>query len=223
MIHAEHLPGAENIYADWESHHVKDSSDWRLERDIHTARGPAGSLLNRPLCLADKCPSSRVLQLETRPCSPSSRCTLDQVAGSLPLHVPAICPRPPLPRETEARKGISSSYRPSLAQSGVVPSVPPESNRPSSVGANTGHSDRPRGLKSPHDCTGRMACLRRSWQSEGLSDEVVAIIGKSWQFSTESAYSSAWRQWDCWCAERNIDPISAPDRDILEFLLSPFE
>ena len=28
-----------------------------------------------------------------------------------------------------------------------------------------------------------MACLRRSLQSEGLSDAVVAIIGKSWRFS----------------------------------------
>ena len=168
------------------------------------ARGPAGSSshrnINRPLCLADECPSSRVLQLETRPCSPSSRCSLDQVAGSLPLHVPAICPHPPLPRETEARKGISSSYRPSLAQSGVVPTAPLESNRlPSSVAANTGHSDRPRGPQSPNDCrgppaTGRMACLRHSWQSEGLSDAVVAIIKKSWRFSLESAYSSAWRQ-----------------------------
>ena len=34
---------------------------------------------------------------------------------------------------------------------------------------------------------------------------------------------SAWHQWDCWCAERNIDPLSAPVRDILEFLLSQFE
>ena len=40
-------------------------------------------------------------------------------------HVPAIWPHPLLPRETETRKGISSSYRPTLAQSGVVPTAPP--------------------------------------------------------------------------------------------------
>ena len=33
-IHAEHLPGKENIEADWESRHLHDSSDWRLKRQI---------------------------------------------------------------------------------------------------------------------------------------------------------------------------------------------
>lgn len=32
VIHAEHLPGKDNIRADWESRHVKDSSDWMLTR-----------------------------------------------------------------------------------------------------------------------------------------------------------------------------------------------
>ena len=33
-IHAEHLPGVENVRADWESRHLSDSSDWRLHREI---------------------------------------------------------------------------------------------------------------------------------------------------------------------------------------------
>ena len=33
-IHAEHLPGSENIRADWESRHLTDSSDWKLHREI---------------------------------------------------------------------------------------------------------------------------------------------------------------------------------------------
>ena len=34
LIHAEHLPGSENIQADWHSRHTTDSSDWRLRREI---------------------------------------------------------------------------------------------------------------------------------------------------------------------------------------------
>ena len=30
IIHAEHLPGVENIRADWLSRHLRDSSDWRM-------------------------------------------------------------------------------------------------------------------------------------------------------------------------------------------------
>ena len=33
-IHAEHLPGLENVRADWESRHLTDSSDWMLDRDV---------------------------------------------------------------------------------------------------------------------------------------------------------------------------------------------
>ena len=33
VVHAEHLLGKENVRADWESRHVRDSSDWLLERD----------------------------------------------------------------------------------------------------------------------------------------------------------------------------------------------
>lgn len=33
-IHAEHLPGKENIQADWQSRHCGDSSDWRLDEEV---------------------------------------------------------------------------------------------------------------------------------------------------------------------------------------------
>ena len=33
-IHAEHIPGAENIQADWESCHLTHSSDWKLHRGV---------------------------------------------------------------------------------------------------------------------------------------------------------------------------------------------
>ena len=33
-LHAEHLPGIENVEADWLSCHTVDSSDWKLRREI---------------------------------------------------------------------------------------------------------------------------------------------------------------------------------------------
>ena len=53
----------------------------------------------------------------------------------------------------------------------------------------------------------RLAHLRRSYTAEGLSHKVIEMVSKSWRSSTESAYSLAWRQWDCWCTEQNINPI----------------
>ena len=34
FVHAEHFPGKENVRADWESRHARDSSDWMIRRDI---------------------------------------------------------------------------------------------------------------------------------------------------------------------------------------------
>ena len=36
LLHAEHLPGKENVRADWESRHVRDSGDWTLHRELFT-------------------------------------------------------------------------------------------------------------------------------------------------------------------------------------------
>ena len=44
--------------------------------------------------------------------------------------------------------------------------------------------------------TSCMACFSRSSQSRGLSERVINILRKSWQPSTESSYSTAWRQWN---------------------------
>ena len=37
MIHAEHLPGVENVTADWESRHHNDSSNWQLSPAVFDA------------------------------------------------------------------------------------------------------------------------------------------------------------------------------------------
>ena len=34
FVHAEHLPGKENVRADWEFWHARDSRDWMIQRDI---------------------------------------------------------------------------------------------------------------------------------------------------------------------------------------------
>jgi len=71
--------------------------------------------------------------------------------------------------------------------------------------------------------SGRLACLWRSCSSQGFSERVTEIIRKSWRSSTESAYNNAWRQWVNWCTEREADPLSAPVREVLEFLCESFE
>ncbi len=54
FIYAEHLPGKQNVEVNWESRHVHDSSDWKLNRQIFlelesiSAHSQSISLLREP-------------------------------------------------------------------------------------------------------------------------------------------------------------------------------
>lgn len=94
IIHVEHLPGKDNIRADWESRYVRDSSDWMLERNIflqlEARLGPFSidlfaSRTNTQLPI--------ILQLAGRPSS--AGCgrfvpTLEESSGRT-VHVSTIC------------------------------------------------------------------------------------------------------------------------------------
>ena len=217
----------QNIRADWESRHINDSSA-RLdaaEGDFPAAARVTGSFYDRLICVPNKCSITPVLQLEARPSSSDGRRPVHVLAGTLSLHVSPVRPHQPLLTQVEGREALSCVDSPSLAQPNMVPTIVEQHCGPSySSSTHTGYPVQPRRAK-PSDGEGRspsfsrLACLRRSFQAEGLSDEVVDIIRKSWRFSTESAYSSAWKRWDSWCLERHLDP---PLRDVLEFLCEQF-
>lgn len=127
-----------------------------------------------------------------------SRYPLNLLEGSSPIHVPTICPHPSLSDQAPRGEGDSNLNSPSVAQSDLVPTVTQELDRPSDPSpSHTGHCDEPRGPNPPNGneaspSSGRLACLRRSYCTEGLSDRIISITRKSWRGSTESAYSSAW-------------------------------
>ena len=188
----------------------------------------ARNILNRPFCLQDEQSITGVLQLEGRPSSRSNRCLVNSLDGTLSLHVPPVCPNRTLLDQVTQGGSFSSSDCPSLAQPDMVCTAPEQLGGPAnSLTPDTTDSDQ---LSRPESSSSRggasatscLACIRRSSQARGLSDRVIDIIRKSWQASTESSYSSAWKQWDSWCIERNTDPFSAPLKDVLEFLYEQF-
>lgn len=200
------------------------------KRHLSPVRGQVGSVLHRPICIMDKHTASHVLQLAPRSSSTGCGCfvpTLGESSGT-PVHVSTICLDHTLPGETSIGASKSSVNCSSLAQPALVPLSPQELNGlPNSAASSAEHSnwsrkrEPPTGASRPSS-SGRLAHLRRSLRSKGLSEGVIGLIRKSWRTSTESAYSSAWQQWDSWCLGRGVDPLSAPLREILEFLLAQF-
>ena len=182
-----------------------------------------------PVCLQDECTASPVLQLETRPRSLVSGRIHSFMGNPIPIYVSSIHSDLSVSEQNEVRAILRTSDCTSVAQSSLVPTAPETSTGlPNSVTTNGGHSNRPGRIQPPNGNGGspsasRLAHLRRSYNAEGFSDRVIEILRKSWRSSTEAAYSSAWKQWDCWCLERGSDPISAPINTILEFLLHQYE
>ena len=189
--------------------------------------GEIGSIHSGFVCFTNQCPTTNVLQLETGPSSPYSGRSLHFVEKPLPLHVPTFCSNLSMFEQTQRGRSNGSSDSTDMDKPSVVSSAftefdrsPNPSPKPQYPNEPTRHN--PSNGNGGTSTSGCVACLRRSYRTEGLSDGVIDIIRKSWRTSTETAYSCAWRQWDSWCLEWSTDPLSAPVSLILEFLFEQF-
>ena len=179
-----------------------------------------------PVCLQDECTASPVLQLETIPRSLVSGRIHSFMGNPIPIYVSSIPFDPSVPEQNEVRAILRTSDCTSVAQSSLVPAAPETSTGlPNSVTTNGGHSNRPGRIQPPNG-NGRVTLPLAAWPISGdptmLRDFQTELSRSSESRGdppTEAAYSSAWKQWDCWCLERGSDPISAPINTILEFLL----
>ena len=197
--------------------------------DFSKSGQETGSLLNRFVCLQDKHPIATVLQLEARSCSTGCGCPVNIIGKPPSLHVSPICTDSLLLDQASQRENISGDYSSTVAQSTLVPTITEQSSgHPNPLTTNPRYCDESHGTESPISNTGpsstsHMASFGRSIHAGGPSERVVDLLQKSWRQLTESAYSSAWRQWDSWCIGRQIDPTTAPVNEILEFLCDQFE
>ena len=189
----------------------------------HRVRCLHDGLLGRFVRIEDECLTANILQLESRPHGLDSGCLLNLMGRDVPLPFPSLRSYPRLSGQDQQGGGVGSIDCTRLAGAAMVPSTSPEVNETTNPPtSHSGYCLRPRGTSSPpssegSSANGRLACLRHSFHTEGLSDRVIEVIRRSWRKSTESAYSGAWKLWDSWCSQRSLDPLSAPVNEILEF------
>ena len=67
-----------------------------------------------------------------------------------------------------------------------------------------------------------MAHFRETLTRKGFSQKVSDILLSSWRKKTASQYESAWKAWNSWCSEQEINPFSTTLENILEFLADLF-
>ena len=68
-----------------------------------------------------------------------------------------------------------------------------------------------------------LVSLRKTLQEEGISEQARNLILNSRRKGTTVNYEAAWKKWDLWCGGKQIDPVTCPISQVLEFLSNLYE
>ena len=182
IIHAEHLPGVQNIQADWESRHARDSSDWKLDRKIF-------------LCLVERLGTFSINLFASRTnnqlpvyCSwkpDPAAMAIDALSIPWMGHFPYMFPQFALIYQVTQGENFGSTNCPSVVQPNMVCIASEQPDElADSLTPNTTDCDQLSRLELSSGSGGTLptsclACIRKSSQAKGLSDRAIDIIRKS--------------------------------------------
>ena len=165
----------------------------------------------RPVCQQDQCSVTIILQLEARPSSQSSGCLFSPLGAGQTTSVSTFeSHRESLNQDSNRSNRVCLSHSPSLASTGLVPTVAEvagESFNPSSCETRStpeSRSDSTSSTGGGTDVPSRMAYLRQGFTMQGFSARVTNILLQSWREHTHTAYNSAWKKWCSWCVTNKL-------------------
>ena len=187
-----------------------------------------GSICSGPVCIQTHTPTASIFQLETRSSGSSDRCLPSSVAITDKLCKPSlgsniespIGNQPPTSRSCDCSSSLEESV---LVSSSAIPTIrlsPPHniSTRSTAVPGVSVTS-----IPAPGSTAGRMAHLRNFCQAEKFSKQASELLLASWRDKSTKAYNSLFHKWECWCVQRDRNPISGPVADIANFLAELYQ
>ena len=186
-------------------------------------------MCDRSVCRQIEPSASSILQLETRSSGNSNRCSAARLVSRPALCLPALLPDHALPSQiTGGGRGVDLSHT-SLGNTGLVPQTSGHvrsttCSPPALPGSIAEPSGRETPVTSERDLVvSRMAYLKQSLQSEGISPDASRLILAAWRPSTSAVYNSAWKKWHCWCVRRQVDPLCPTLANLTSFLAWAFD
>ena len=220
----EYLPSALNQIADWESRHVKDSTEWKLDPNIYS-RSPR----DRSVCFQAIQPIATVHESQTGSIQPSYRCDATGLVSQIHVCFPTIQHGGASTQENSGRPMSTSDNHSCLGNTAMVPSTPSSVNRtPSLDSKQEGSAEESTGRTSPTpfecfpDIRG-LAGFRKRLVSEGVPKRAAQLISNARSEGTKSNYESAWTAFNSWCGRRKINPFQSPIQAVLDFLADLFD
>ena len=188
------------------------------------AHGAAG---DRSVCLSPDKAIATLLQLEGGPRGSSHRCIHAGLVSPERFREPTLVPDQSLPLQGESRRSANSASNTSVEYTTLVSSstgnvggllsTADQSTRSGSIASGSGVS-----LETGSSSTDRLAHLRQSYSSQGLSSEGSDLMLASWRDKTNSNYGSSFSKWAGWCQRRSRNPYSGSVADVVNFLAELF-
>ncbi len=189
-----------------------------------TVQEPQFSADHRPFRIQDECSTDSLRGLETRSGGIDSQRLFNSLDERTKLCVSALLSIGPSLAQSDDGQCNNANYSPYMDNPILVSHAFANGNHSPSLVADVDRSSnstplRPTTPADPVSTPGGVDCLRRHYESEGFSKDLIEVMLSSCRQSTHRQYESAWKHWSSWCGERSLNPISAPLKEVLEFLV----
>ena len=189
--------------------------------------GEHGTTGGRSVCLSPDKATTTLLQLEGRPRGSSHRCIHAGLVSPERIREPTLVPDQSLPLQGDSGGCTNSTSNTVVKYTTLVScSTGTVGGLPSPAGQSTRFGSIASGSGVPNETgsssTDRLAYLRQSYSSQGLSSEASDLMLASWRDKTNSNYGSSFAKWAGLCQQRGRNPLSGPVADVVNFLAELF-
>ena len=170
-----------------------------------------GRMLSGPVCFSAQCPADAVCELEAQSECDGNRLSAAPLEQVDRLRLPTILSDRQMPQGGQGISGASGSNMeiPALV-SGSAKSpnrLPPDP--PSRLRSSGGplQQSAPTGGNRPI-VSSFLETIRQRQLAVGISGETSQLLAVGWSSGTNRAHKSAWKEWDSWCTDQQVDSIS---------------
>ena len=196
-------------------------------KSVPTNTTVTGTTGDRSVCFSPNQTTAQVLQLETRPRSRGNRCFSTELGSSKRVCQPPMVPNTMVSDPDKTTAGRSFVNNTTLAFSTLVSSPSRDvAGLPLSTPISSGSDIDPIQSRTHNSAgssnAGRMAYLRESFTSRGISTQASDLLLSSWRDKTNTSYNSLFAKWASWCDQRSRDPTAGPVEDVVNFLAELF-
>ena len=182
----------------------------------------------RPVCVSTHNSPTSVLQLAPRSRSGGNRCLHSGLGSEQGVCQPTMVLNQPLFTPSVSTAGKDCDGNALVEHSGLVSSNPGYVGGLPQTASQSAGSSEPTNRTGVHNAprsssTNRMAHLRSSFTSQGISGEASELLLASWRSKTNQSYNSLCTKWITWCQSKNINPLDGPVADLVNFLAALHE